>query len=133
MFIRVGQTASLSKAFSALDVEAFAKLSLDTNDLHLDDNYAQTTIFHQRIVHGFLAGSLISAVIGTLLPGKGAIYLHQDMDFKRPVYIDEKITAIVTIVEANTEKGIYTLMTECFNDEHELKIMGKAIIKYINK
>jgi 3-hydroxybutyryl-CoA dehydratase len=128
--IQIGQSASLSKSFSSEDVVCFSSLSRDTNELHLNEEYAKTTIFHQRIVHGFLGGSLISAVIGTLLPGKGAIYLHQDMDFKKPIYHGELITAVVTVVDAKYEKGIYYLRTECINQEGEVKITGNAVVKY---
>lgn len=128
--LKVGQTASLTKSFSTADVEAFANLSMDKNKLHLDEQYAQNSIFHQRIVHGFLSGSLISAVIGTILPGEGAIYLHQDMDFRRPVYHDEQITAVVTVERVNEEKHICHLRTQCVNDQGEVKIEGTAIIKY---
>ena len=128
--LKVGQTASLTKAFSAADVEMFANLSLDKNRIHLDEQYAQDSIFHQRIVHGFLSGSLISAVIGTVLPGEGAIYLHQDMDFRKPVFIDERITAVVTVEAVNEEKHICRLHTQCVNANGDVKIDGKAIIKY---
>lgn len=130
MTLFIGQTASLSKAFSSEEVLLFSKLSMDTNEVHTDEEYAKNTIFKQRIVHGFLSGSLISAVIGTVLPGKGAIYLHQDMDFKKPIYLDEKITAKVTIERINEEKHIYYLKTQCFNTQGEIKIEGNAIIKY---
>ena len=133
MQIFIGQTASISKTFSSEDVYAFSDLSMDTNPLHLDENYAKSTIFGRRIVHGFLSGSLISAVIGTILPGEGAIYLHQDMDFKKPVYLDEKITATVTVVRKNEEKHIFYLDTKCANDDGEVKIEGTAIIKYKEK
>ena len=89
-----------------------------------------TCIFKQRIVHGFLSGSLISAVIGTILPGKGAIYLHQDMDFKKPVYIGEEITAVVEVERLKEEKRICYLQTRCENREGEVKISGSAIVKY---
>lgn len=128
--LKVGQTASLTKSFSTEDVEAFANLSMDKNRLHLDEQYAQNSIFHRRIVHGFLSGSLISAVIGTILPGEGAIYLHQDMDFRRPVYHDEQITAVVTVERVNEEKRICHLSTQCVNNQGEVKIEGTAIIKY---
>ena len=128
--LKVGQRASLTKAFSAVEVEMFAKLSLDKNKIHLDEHYAQDSIFHQRIVHGFLSGSLISAVIGTLLPGEGAIYLHQDMDFRKPVFLDEQITAIVTVESVKEEKRICRLHTQCVNNFGEVKIDGNAIIKY---
>ena len=106
------------------------KMSLDKNDIHLDEEYAQKTIFKTRIVHGFLSGSLISAVIGTLLPGRGAIYLHQDMDFKKPVYLNEEITAKVIVEKINEEKHVYYLKTQCFNNSGEIKTDGNAIIIY---
>ena len=130
MDIIVGQTASLTKAFSEKDVVVFAELSLDKNKLHINEEYAKNTIFKQRIVHGFLSGSLISAVIGTLLPGEGAIYLHQDMDFKRPVFFGEEITAIVTVANIIEEKHIYYLHTQCINNNGEVKIDGNAVVKY---
>lgn len=128
--IQKGQTSSLTKSFSAEEVELFARLSMDTNKIHLDDYYAEKSIFHQRIVHGFLSGSLISAVIGTLLPGEGAIYLHQDMDFRNPVYLDEEITAVVTVDRVNEDKHICYLKTVCVNKNGEVKIEGKAVVKF---
>ena len=130
MDLTIGQTASLTKAFTEKDVELFAGLSLDKNELHINDEYAKESIFKQRIVHGFLSGSLISAVIGTILPGKGAIYLHQDMDFKKPVYIGEEITAVVEVERLKEEKRICYLQTRCENREGEVKISGSAIVKY---
>ena len=130
MELRIGQTASLTKAFTEQDVTLFAELSLDKNDLHLNEDYAKETVFKQRIVHGFLTGSLISAVIGTVLPGKGAIYLHQDLDFKKPVYFGEKITAVVTVERLKEEKRICYLQTQCVNEGGEVKISGNAIVKY---
>lgn len=130
MDLTIGQTASLTKAFTEKDVESFAELSLDKNELHINDEYAKESIFKQRIVHGFLSGSLISAVIGTILPGKGAIYLHQDMDFKKPVYIGEEITAVVEVEHLKEEKRICYLQTRCENREGEVKISGSAIVKY---
>lgn len=133
MKLFLGQTASISKSFTSEDVLVFSNISLDKNELHLDEAYAKTTVFGQRIVHGFLSGSLISAVIGTILPGQGAIYLHQDMDFRKPVYFGEKITAKVTVVKIIEEKNIYYLDTKCVNEDGEVKIEGTAIIKYKEK
>lgn len=75
----IGQSYSLSKRFTTDDVEKFATLSMDTNPVHLDTEYAEHSIFKHRIVHGFLSSSLISAIIGTRLPGNGSIYLKQDL------------------------------------------------------
>lgn len=132
MDLKIGQSASLTKAFTEQDVSLFAELSLDKNELHVNEEYAKNSMFKQRIVHGFLSGSLISAVIGTVLPGKGAIYLHQDMDFKKPVYINEEITAVVTIENIKEEKHIYYLHTQCINKKGEIKIEGSAVVKKQN-
>lgn len=128
---KIGQESSISKAFTKKDVELFAQLSLDNNPVHLDENYAVNSIFKQPIVHGFLYASLISATLGTKLPGPGSIYLHQEMNFKKPVYIGEEVTAKVIITDMNIEKSLVYLSTTCFKNENEIVLEGKAIIKLI--
>ncbi len=126
---QIGQKASLEKVFTDDDVRTFAKISLDANPVHLNDEYAKNTIFKGRIVHGFLSGSLISAIIGTILPGEGTIYLNQTMNFRKPVRIGEKIKATVEIVGIKEEKNILTLNTYCENDNGEIVIEGSAVVK----
>lgn len=126
---KIGQTEKTSKTFTKKDVQKFAKLSLDLNPVHLDEAYAKTTIFENIIVHGFLYGSLISAVIGNKLPGSGAIYLHQELNFKIPVYINEEITAMVKVKDINIEKSLLYLETICTKNHDEIVIEGKAVIK----
>ena len=125
----VGQSASLKKVFSSEDVKAFAELSLDRNPIHLDEAYAEQSLFGKRIVHGFFVGSLISAVFGTLLPGEGAIYLHQEMNFRKPVYHGEEITATVTVTNIKKEKSILYFDTKCENERGEIVIDGNAVLK----
>lgn len=125
----IGQSASLTKVFKSEEVEAFAELSLDKNPIHLDEDYAEHSRFGRRIVHGFLVGSLISAVFGTQLPGEGAIYLHQEMNFKRPVFHGDEITATVTVTEIRKDKSILCFDTKCENDRGEVVIDGKAVLK----
>ncbi len=125
----VGQTASLKKVFESGEVQAFAKLSLDRNPIHLDERYAAQTLFGKRIVHGFLVGSLISAVFGTKLPGEGAIYLHQEMNFRKPVFHGEEITATVTVTNIRKEKSVLYFDTICENERGEVVIDGKAVLK----
>jgi len=125
----IGQVASLKKVFNTEDVIAFSELSLDKNPIHLNESYAEQSRFGKRIVHGFLVGSLISAVFGTLLPGEGAIYLHQEMNFRKPVYHGDEITATVTITEVKKEKSILCFDTRCENDRGEIVIEGKAVLK----
>ena len=130
--LKIGQEASFSKSFSDKDVELFSKLSLDNNPVHLEDNFAAQTIFKKRIVHGYLYGSLISAVIGTQLPGPGSIYLHQEMNFKKPVYLDETVTATVKVTDINHEKSLIYLETFCVkNNDKQIVLEGKAIIKLV--
>jgi len=129
--LMVGQEASISKSFTAKDVELFAELSTDCNPVHLDESYAQNTIFKKRIVHGYLYGSLISAIIGTKLPGPGSIYIHQEMNFKKPVFLNEIVTAVIKITEIKPEKSIIYLETICYKNENEIVLDGKAIIKLV--
>lgn len=125
----VGQSASLKKVFSSDDVKAFAELSLDKNPIHLDETYAGQSLFGKRIVHGFFVGSLISAVFGTVLPGEGAIYLHQEMNFRKPVYHGEEIKATVTVTNIKKEKFILYFDTKCENERGEIVIDGNAVLK----
>ena len=125
----VGQSASLTKVFKSDEVEAFAEMSLDKNPIHLDENYAEHSRFGRKIVHGFLVGSLISAVFGTQLPGKGAIYLHQEMDFRKPVYHNDEITAIVKVTNIRKDKSILYFDTRCENNKGEVVIEGKAVLR----
>lgn len=125
----IGQSASLSRRFSMKDVETFSDLSLDKNPVHINEEYAKNTPFKQCLVHGYLSGSLISGVIGTLLPGEGAIYLNQNLNFRKPVYHDELITATCTIINLREDKPIITLETICTNEKGEVVVEGTALIK----
>jgi 3-hydroxybutyryl-CoA dehydratase len=132
--LTVGQSDSIQKVISAADVEAFAGLSADVNPVHLDADYAAGTLFKQRIAHGFLVGSLISAVIGTKLPGEGSIYLDQTMKFLKPVYLGETVRATVTVLSTVPEKGIVKLTTVCEKEqgaEWVPVITGEATIKLL--
>lgn len=126
---QIGQKASIEKAFSDEDVRVFAAISLDKNPVHLNDEYAENTIFKGKIVHGFLTGSLISAIIGTILPGEGSIYLNQTLNFRKPVRIGEMIKATVEIIGIREDKNILTLNTYCENMKGELVVDGSAVVK----
>lgn len=127
----VGQNASLSRRFSLDNVKAFSELSLDNNPVHLDESYAKTSIFGDRIVYGYLTASLFSGIIGSILPGPGAIYLSQNLNFKKPIYHNELVTATCTITHIREDKPIITLETVCKNEKGEVAIDGTAVIKLL--
>jgi 3-hydroxybutyryl-CoA dehydratase len=115
--LRVGQTASLSKTITEADLLLYAAVSLDTNPLHVDEEAARATRFGSRIAHGMLSAGLISAVLGTRLPGPGTIYLRQTLDFKAPVRIGETVTAVVEVTDLKAASKRATLRTRCLVKE----------------
>ena len=125
----VGQKYCLSKCFSAEEVLLFSQLSLDTNPIHIDEDYGQKSIYGKNIVHGLLSGSLFSAIIGTKMPGEGSIYLAQELNFKKPVFQNEMVTAEVEITKLRNDKQLVFLSTICFNEVREVLIEGSAVVK----
>ena len=126
--IQLGNTASITKIFSNEDVENFAGLSEDRNPVHLDDDFAKSSIFKQRIVHGMLTASLFSGLLGEKLPGKGTIYLGQNLKFSAPVPIGKKVTATVEIINIREDKPIVTLRTLCVDSKDNIVIDGEAVV-----
>ncbi len=130
MELRLGTKASLSKTVTDKDVRMFAEVSLDYNPLHLDDEVAKKSIFGRRIAHGDISLGLISAVLGNYMPGRGTIYLGQDIKFVAPVFIDDTITAEAEIVEIIPEKNRYRIRTDVKNQAGVLVATGFALVKY---
>ena len=95
--------------------------------IHLHDGFARTTRFGQRIAHGMLSASFISAVIGTKLPGPGAVYISQTLNFMAPVLIGETITAVATISEIDEKRRRVTLRTQCLNGD-KVVLDGEAVV-----
>ena len=126
--LKTGDQASMTRAFTQADVEAFAQVSGDCNPAHLDEDYAKGTMFKTRIVHGMLTASLFSALLGTRLPGLGTIYLGQTLQFRRPVHFDEPITATVTVKEIIAEKNRVVLDCLAVNPQGETVIIGEATV-----
>lgn len=127
----IGQSASISRRFSTEEVKMFSDLCMDKNPVHLNDEYAKSSVFGQKIVYGFLSASLFSGIIGSILPGDGSIYLNQNMNFRKPVYHDELLTATCTIIHLRNDKPIITFETICNNEKGEVVIDGTALIKLL--
>ncbi len=126
--IHVGDSASVTKTITAEDVEAFAKVSTDVNPVHMSEEYAQGTMFKHRIAHGMISAGLISAVLGTKLPGANTIYMGQSLQFLAPVYLDETITATATCIEKNDEKHRIKFETTCVNQDGKVVVKGEALV-----
>jgi 3-hydroxybutyryl-CoA dehydratase len=126
--IQLGETASRSRTITESDVIAFAGLIDDNNPVHLDAEYAKTTMFGERIAHGMHSASFFTTLIATRLPGIEGIYVSQDLKFLRPVRIGDTITAQATVVEKHDEKRRLTLKTTVTNQRGEMVIDGKAVI-----
>ena len=119
--LSVGQTASMGKTITEADILLFGAVSLDTNPVHVNAEAAAATPFKERIAHGMLSAGLISAVMGTKLPGPGTIYLAQTLQFRRPVRIGDTVTATAVITALDPVKKHATLSTTC-------TVAGKVVI-----
>jgi 3-hydroxybutyryl-CoA dehydratase len=125
--LSLGQSAEITRSVGTEDVETFAAVSGDTNPLHLDEAYAAGTSFGGRIAHGMLSAAYISAVLGTCLPGPGAIYLSQSLRFRRPVRIGDAVTARATVTALDQAKAQATLQTVCVVNGKPV-VEGEAVV-----
>jgi 3-hydroxybutyryl-CoA dehydratase len=125
--LSVGMTATYEHIVTEADVVKFADISGDHNPVHLDEAYARTTRFKGRIVHGMLSASFLSTTIASRLPGPGTIYLTQNLSFRAPVRIGDKVEAKVTVVDIIAEKARVVLKTVCRVGE-TVVIDGDALV-----
>ena len=125
--LEVGMMRSLSKVVTDEDIEMFAQVSTDRNPVHLDEAYAQDTIFAGRIAHGMLTAGLVSAVIGEQLPGHGTVYLGQSLKFLGPVRPGDRVTAEVEVLAIDYAKRRVTLDTRCLVDGKRV-LAGEATV-----
>lgn len=130
--LKVGQTATFSKKVTEKDIQTFADVSGDHNPVHLNEEFAKTTIFKERIAHGMLGASFISKAIGVDLPGPGTIYLSQNLKFKAPVKIGDTVTAHIEITEIIAEKRRVLLKTTATVGE-TVVIEGDAVVMVDSK
>ena len=129
--IKVGDSAVITNTVTEDKIILFAQASGDHNPLHLNEDYANKSIFRKRVAHGMLSASFISAVLGTTLPGEGSIYLSQTLKFIKPVYINDTITTEVSVVSISN--SIALLHTTCKNQEMQIVTKGEAKVLLPNK
>ena len=125
--IAIGDSASLVRTLSKDDIALFAVMSGDVNPAHLDVQYAEASMFHRIIGHGMWGGALVSAVLGTRLPGPGTIYLEQDLRFRKPVGLGDTITVTVTAKEKRPDKHVVIFDCHCTNQNGDEVITGTAV------
>ncbi len=126
--IQVGDSAKLMRRVAARDIAEFVDAVGDYNPIHSDREYAASTMFREPIAPGIWTAGLISAVIGTRLPGPGAIYLSQDLKFLKPVKFNDAITARVEVIETSRERNRVRLRTVCTNQRGEEVLIGEALV-----
>jgi 3-hydroxybutyryl-CoA dehydratase len=124
--LKVGDSAQFSKTITEKDINDFAKVTGDFNPVHLDQGYAEKTIFKGRIAHGLLSVGLLSSILGNILPGYGTIYLSHDVKFLAPVKIGDTITARVEVIELVQEKNRAKFKTICMNQDGKEVVDGIA-------
>ena len=119
--IKIGMSESYSQTISEADVKAYAGISGDRNPVHMDDEYAEKSRYKKRIAHGMISSSFFSALFGTKLPGPGCVYVHQSLNFKRPVYIGDTVSARITVTKIDEIKSRVYFDTVC-------KVKNKVVV-----
>ncbi|MGL4668719.1 MAG: MaoC family dehydratase [Saezia sp.] len=128
--LKVGDKDSMKKKITSEVILAFADVSEDHNPVHVDEEFAKKTPFGRRIAHGMLSAGLISAVLGTKLPGQGSIYMSQSMRFKKPVFLDDTLTVWAEVKEKIEDKKRVVMSTWVENQNGEVVLDGEAMLLF---
>lgn len=120
--LEVGMKATTSMVITAEKIDTFAELTGDKNPIHVDEEFAKTTMFGKRIAHGALSASLISAVLGNDLPGPGAVFVELNLRFRRPAFIGDEVIAVAEVAEINERNGRVKMKCYC-------EVNGKQICR----
>ena len=119
--IQVGMEVSYSQTITDADVKSFSGIAGDKIPVHMDDEYAKDSRYKKRIAHGMISASFFSALFGTKIPGEGCVYVAQNLQFKRPVYLDDTVTATVIVTDVDLKKRRVFFRTLC-------KVKNKIVI-----
>jgi 3-oxoacyl-[acyl-carrier protein] reductase len=131
--IQVGDTESIVKEITEADVRRFVELSGDDNPLHVDREYARDTPFKDIVVHGMIGASLVSTVIGTRLPGEGALWMSQDFTFALPVRLGDVLTASCTVLKKNERERILDLEATVTNQDAATVLSGRGQVRVLER
>lgn len=123
--IEEGMEASYTQTITDADIKAYAGISGDRNPVHMNDEYAEKSRFKRRIAHGMISSSFFSALFGTKLPGEGCVYASQNLQFKRPVYLSDTVTAKIIVKSVDLIKRKVLFRTVC-SVKNKIVIDGEA-------
>lgn len=126
--LHVGQSAGLKRTMTHRDIELFAIVSGDVNPAHLDENFAKKSLFHGIVGHGMWTATLISTVLGTILPGPGTIFLGEEMQFRHPVHVGDEVTVQLTVKSKHADKPVVVFSCTGTNQNGEIVIEGSATV-----
>jgi 3-oxoacyl-[acyl-carrier protein] reductase len=129
--INIGDKESLSHTITKSDIEKFVELTGDDNKLHINEEYASKTPFKKPVVHGMLGASFISTIIGTKLPGDGALWFSQTLEFLLPVRIGDALTITAEVIKKNDKENIIELKTEILNQNRQIVTKGVSKVKVV--
>lgn len=118
--LEIGMRATTSMVITAEKIDTFAELTGDKNPIHVDEEFAKTTMFGKRIAHGALSASLISAVLGNDLPGPGAVFVELNLRFRRPAFIGDEVVAVAEVAEINARNGRVRMKCYCEVDGKQI-------------
>ena len=129
--IEVGLQKKFSVTITELMVEAFADLSGDFSPIHMNDDYAKTTTFGKRVVHGMLLASFLSRIDGMYLPGKHALYFSQSVDFRSPCFIGDIVTVSSTVIDKSEATKILKIKSDIINQNGEIVLsgLGRVVVR----
>ena len=125
--IEIGMTESYSQTITDADIKMYAGVSGDINPVHMSDEYAKQSRFKDRIAHGLLSAGFFSALFGTRLPGAGCVYVSQNLEFKRPVYLGDRVTATITVTKVDQKNKKVYFRTFCMV-KNKIVIDGHAVL-----
>ncbi|MHA8054520.1 SDR family oxidoreductase [Aquirufa nivalisilvae] len=130
--IKIGDSATVIHTITQNDIEKFVELTGDDNKLHIDQEFAQKTEFKKPVVHGMLGASFISTLIGTKLPGDGALWYSQTLEFLRPVRVGDTISVKAVVIQKNDKINSIELKTEILNQNKQVVTTGISKVKLVN-
>lgn len=125
---KIGQSFTFSRIISDDVVRSFAELTFDRNPIHVNESFAEESRFGARIAHGFLVGSMISKILGMDFPGPGTVYLSQSLNFRKPVYIGDFLSAVVMVKSFHEESRKLVLDCLIINQDKETVLDGEAVV-----